>query len=71
MTEELPRNMDEDQPNFINFSAVSVLTQHQPLVLTTLGKNVRMKLPPILLENRTTYIREWKNGVRDGKGTQN
>lgn len=31
---------------------------------------MRKELPAVTLENGAVYIGEWKNGLRDGKGTQ-
>lgn len=42
--------------------------QFIPLVETTIGKNVRMKLVPISMRNGGVYEGEWKNGKRDGHG---
>ncbi len=40
------------------------------LIQSTVGSNVRKELPAVTLENGAVYIGEWKNGQRDGKGTQ-
>jgi len=41
---------------------------NDPQVINTVGKNTRVKLDAIEIENIGIYKGEWKNGKRDGYG---